>query len=1260
MVHILEITPDDINKLDDLQLTDLLLRLLRMEAQKCGIPKSCISGSLNIKAADGGEDAHIKWSGGPEKTEWITNRYTLFQCKAEEMGPTKCKNEILSENGLKPRVKDVLDNGGSYVLFFTQECNTKMKNEREMGFREGIQSTGALYWDTVDIQIYDANKISVWVNDYVPLIVQVCSWLGRHLPNSMNTWEDWNKYPENDVEYVQDEILSGHISQLKDHFIGAKKVARIVGLSGLGKTRLALEVFRPPKNPQENIESQAITDQVLYIDTADGSVGLQGIIKQWRDQNLEGIIVVDNCELELHQRLRREIEHPDSRLSLLTLDYDPVSNDDCNFIRLEPASEEVITGIIKQSYQGLQDLDIRRIVEFAEGFPKIAVMLAKARLNEVDDMGNLNDNILMRKLLWGRGSQNDAAREVISACSLFTHLGFSDDMTYQSDFVAENICGISKDDFYEHVVQFIEHGVLDRRNRFVRVVPIPLAIRLAADWWKRCRPETAKELVTGDMPDGMSEALCDQIGKLHHVHEARKLTKELCGDAAPFGQAEVLNSDKGSRLFRSLVEVNPIETANALEHAFGGWDKEQLLQVKAGRRNLVWALEKLCFWEETFPIATRILLSFAVAENETWANNATNMFFQLFHYLLSGTQAPPNLRLNVIDEALASDDVEYKQIAVEALGHALHTHHFSRDCNAVIQGSRAPQKDWRPEVWQDVFDYWAKCFERLIPLASIDDELGALARNQIASNLRGLVQYGRMEELESTLKSVCVENDIFWPEAYNEIKSTIHFDGAKIPPNGLEKLKKLLEILEPKTFVQRWNLIISEPPRELETDEGETYSDRFYRLASEFAEECSKNTQELFENLKIVFEGEQSRGYAFGHALGKLLDQDGGFIEKALSVLKKLPPDRANPSVLCGFVYSISPKNPQLIEEMLDSVAKDDDLYIHAIKLTCSIEPKKKDLGRIIELVKKGKFNPNDLRAFAYGGTLKHLSPEEVITFCEDIIGLGNDGIFPALEVLFMYTFQDDEKFKSCHNEFQRILEIPGILCELESASTMDAHHFEESVNRLLNYEEMNDEFAINISKKILRAFTQEKFMVGLISDLEPVIRILLSKYRDVAWHIFSDALLADDNISYRVAFLFKPDNSAKYYSEGVLAELSEDFLIQWCNENIEKAPVMLAKLVPLFIRDNETYSFHPIAKSLIYTFGDRQDVQSAIDSNMWSFSSVGSRAPYYEKQIEAIEKLETDNNPKLGVWCAKIIQELNEMIEYEKGREEEQKIGIL
>jgi hypothetical protein len=944
---------------------------------------------------------------------------------------------------------------------------------------------------------------------------------------------------------------------------------------------------------------------------------------------------------------------------LLTLDYNLEPNDRNHvFIKLERASDTVIKGIIKQSYPSLQEPYIQKITEFAEGFPKIAVMLAEACLNEVQDLGHLNDNDLRDKLLWGRRESNDEARDVISACSLFTHIGFADDMIHQCDFVAEKVCEISKDRFYKHATDFVKQGVLDKRNRFVRVVPVPLAVGLATDWWIGCHPEKAKRLITSDMPDNMAEAMCDQMTKLQSVHKAQQLTKELCGETAPFGQAEVLNSDKGSRLFRSLVEVNPIDTALTLERVFGDWDKEQLLQIKAGRRNLVWALEKLCFWNDTFPIAARVLLSFAVAENETWGNNSRNMFFQLFHYLLSGTQANPNLRLQIIDEALTSEDIDYKIIAVEALGHALHTHHFSRESGVETQGSRFPQEDWKPKIWQEVFDYWTNCFERLNPLAKVDDELGALARKQITDNMRGLVGSGRIEDLDSALKAICVDNNIFWPEAYKEVKSILYFDGCKLPQKGRDALKEWLGILEPQSFEQKWELIVSNPPIEFETEEGETRIDASYKLVNAFAEECAKDSQELFANLKIAFAGEQRKGYAFGHAFGKHFNQHEDFVQRALITLKEIPVERADPSILCGFVHAIQHESYNIIENMFDSIIKDNTLSIYTLNLTRSIEPTKNDLDRIIELVKLGIYNPNDLRSFAQGGILKHLSAEDVISFCEEILNFGIDGIFPALEVLFMYTFQEEEKFNSCYSEFQRILETPGILLKIDSASIMDVHYFNESVSRLLDSEEQNDEFAINISKEMIRMLNPDNFSVSFVSDLDPIIRILLTKYRDLVWPIFGDALLSEDHNFY-LSMIFAPENNAKYSSDGVLSVLDGNFLIGWCNEHLKSAPPIVAKLIPLFIEENGTCSFSQVAESFIYIFGDITDVQSSLSSNIWCISSFGSLVPYYEKQIEAIKKLETSLNPKLSRWCSQMIHTLYERIQYEKGREEEQELGI-
>jgi len=1269
MVNILEVTPDDIKRLDEKQLPDLLSRLLRMEAYKYEIPKSCISYTLNTKAADGGEDAHIKWDGEPDKTEWLPNKYTLFQCKATKMSVADCKNEITykprvkgeCEYELKIRVKDVFDNDGSYILFCIDDYTVHpSETSRLEAFREAIKSTGAPYYETVDIQIYDANKICMWVNQYISLIVQVNRWIRNELPNSMDTWEDWKQYPENDVEYVQDEILSGHISQLKSHFIGAKKIARIVGLSGLGKTRLALEVFRPLENTPESIESQMITDQVVYIDAANESTGLPGEIKQWRNRNLEGILVVDNCELELHQRLRREIEHPDSRLSLLTLDYNPESNDDENVIPLQPASNEVIEGIIKQSCPGLRDIDIKRIIEFADGFPQIAVMLANARLNDAPDIGDLKDKVLIDKLLWGRESKNEEAYKVIKSCSLFTHIGFSDEVIDQSDFIALNICKLPKDVFRDYAVNFIDRGILDRRNRFIRVVPAPLAMRLAAEWWIKCHPDTAKNLLTEYMPDGMAEAMCDQISKLHYVSEAQKLTKELCGETAPFGQAEVLNSDKGSRLFRSLVEVNPVYTAFALERAFGSWNKQQLYEIKAGRRNLVWALEKLCFWEETFPVAARILLSFAVAENETWGNNSTNQFYQLFHYILSGTQAPPELRLRVLDEFLNGNDLDYKKIAVEALGHALHTNRFVRDTGAEIQGSRPPLEEWKPKKWQEVFDYWTECFNRLNPFIVVDDELGSLARKQITDNMRGLVQAGRLEDIEFALKSVCRTSDIHWLEALNEIKTIIHFDKCKLPSEGYKKLKEWLELLEPKTFVQRWKSTVSNPSYGLLFEKDDEYKDKSQKLVSLFAEECSQNPQELLDNLRIVFVGGQKKGYNFGYAFGKNTTMDDEFIRKSLDTLKSVSSEDVDISVLCGFVHAIHPTNTKLIEEMLDAIAEDDILYIYTLSLTCSIEPTRQDLNRTIELVKAKKIVTDDLRIFAFGGVLQHIPPEHVIAFVEDILNLGDEGILPALEILHMYTFQDGDKFNSCSTELQKVVQTTGILSILgKSTNNLDKYNFNEIIIKLLTAEAKNDSLAANISKEFTSICSSENFAYTLNSELTKIFRILFTRYLDVIWPIFSKILLSKDKNHYYLKLYLKPDNNMKFYSEGVFGEIREDIIVEWCTTNPDKAPAIVAELIPLFVEHDNECSFSPIAKYLLHNFGDKKDVQSALHSNMWCFGSIGSRVPYYEKQIEALQKIEVGNNLGLDSWILKMVIELEERIKDEKGREEERELGI-
>src|SRR5262249_60094974 len=102
------------------------------------------------------------------------------------------------------------------------------------------------------------------------------------------------------------------------------------------------------------------------------------------------------------------------------------------------------------------------------------------------------------------------------------------------------------------------------------------------------------------MPERLRTALCEQLSLLDFHPGARAIVENLCGPRGPFGNPEVLNTETGSRCFRSLVETNPEATMESLVRAFGTWTTDELFQLQGGRRNLVWALEKLCFRRKTF------------------------------------------------------------------------------------------------------------------------------------------------------------------------------------------------------------------------------------------------------------------------------------------------------------------------------------------------------------------------------------------------------------------------------------------------------------------------------------------------------------------------------------------------------------------------------------------------------------------------------------------------------------------------------------
>jgi hypothetical protein len=145
-----EIAEEDIAKLDATQFVQLIKRLIQADLQTAQISSSAIEGTLRINIPDGGEDIRVEWSDGPERTEYIPNRCTVFQCKAEKLSDAKIKAEPILEDktDLKPAVAEIVQRNGAYVLATSKtntvtprrQTNGKPKRARQ---KEGWQTDGA-------------------------------------------------------------------------------------------------------------------------------------------------------------------------------------------------------------------------------------------------------------------------------------------------------------------------------------------------------------------------------------------------------------------------------------------------------------------------------------------------------------------------------------------------------------------------------------------------------------------------------------------------------------------------------------------------------------------------------------------------------------------------------------------------------------------------------------------------------------------------------------------------------------------------------------------------------------------------------------------------------------------------------------------------------------------------------------------------------------------------------------------------------------
>lgn len=274
------------------------------------------------------------------------------------------------------------------------------------------------------------------------------------------------------------------------------------------------------------------------------------------------------------------------------------------------------------------------------------------------------------------------------------------------------------DDIFENLIKtYSQKELIEKNSCWLLVRPLPLAVWLVGQWFHKCGQSRLVQVLNDldaiqntAQANRMKRALCKRIQNMQENEKAIYLFGKLMAEGAPFHHEEVVCSDFGSRLFLAISTVNPVAVTNCLYDVIMSQSIDWTKDVIKGdiRRNYIWSLERLSMPEITFRKATLLLAKFALAENESWANNATGLLLQLFHVALAGTEATLQQRLAVIEE-LSSYGDEYIPIVLKVVDSAFCYSHFHRNSGYEHIGGKV-FKDFEP-TGVDIYEYWKGCLK---------------------------------------------------------------------------------------------------------------------------------------------------------------------------------------------------------------------------------------------------------------------------------------------------------------------------------------------------------------------------------------------------------------------------------------------------------------------------------------------------------------------------------------------------------------------
>lgn len=1035
------------------------------------------------------------------------------------------------------------------------------------------------------------------------------------------------------------------------------RLIQFMGLSGIGKSRMIFEIFHGIDNSNNYYCSNASDDRLLNE--------LSTFLRE--RMNEEGVIVLDDCNGDAFSKISKLRLEINTKYKIIG-----IYNDTEDIVRERGVNQLYLNrrDLLDSVNQYIQDQIgllgnqaeniVRQIQDISDGFPVVAIKAIQSyRENGVTNL--MNEDELWKKMC-GYQSLTVDERVALQSLSLFEPLGYEQEFArdYQMVKYNENITPfdynhLKIDDIFEKLVKSYKNKELIEINScWLLVRPLPLAVWLVGQWFRNCGQNRFVQVLNDldaiqeqAQANRMKRALCKRIQNMQDNEKAKYLFERLMAVGAPFHYEEVVCSDFGSQLFLAISTVNPVAVTNCLYDVVMPQSIDWTKNIKGDvRRNYIWCLERLSMPETTFRKAALLLAKFSLAENESWANNATGQLLQLFHVALSGTETTLRQRLDVIEELRTLGD-EYIPIVLKVIDSAFSYSHFSRNAGYEHIDGKV-YTDFEP-MGVDICEYWEGCIKILGELLQYRPDSVNQIADIIVSHVYDLsLRSGCYDYLEKLINMVVNARGNEWPEMHKQLLKLKRYNQDRLSTERKAKIDGWLKLFGAKDFL----LTLDEVHATFYADNRElSFEDKMAHAVEYFTPIAKRfRDEKLYSDSELVLRllDSQTNEIAFIRAISNVLTLQQ--VKELFDVIIKNIAGKAQDyqSSFLNILYFSLPES-EAKRKFLQSIYDLKKYQQYIVLKTNSETSDLKVLKEVVDIINNKHISPKtSLRQYLYRVNID--SSERMFEVCSYIRkNVGN-----SEDILLDYIVANEFSSFILEGEM-KTLTMELLLNYDYAKSTVDAYNVNSLVTNILESGKEVD-FAISYNKKLLREIKDyDSFRVT-----EHLYYTLLPKYQD---SILGDILKEISNRESDFWYFGGKDlGSGDGFGVGPLFQCNIEIIKEVCLQESQGClPYRLAYLAPVFdYSDKDEPSFSQFFYWLLEhfdSFKEQEEILSEFSSNMGSYSWVGSIIPLLEKKINCFKKLEHHTNTIVKKWVIENILSLSEQLRKEQNSESYRKL---